>query len=172
MPGDAGKPSTIGLSEEKFVDVPNRRIQPHAAGERRRLLEVVKDQESCTVLRSSSALAGVSQKCWPTFLDGNDPRTAECLYPEEAAAIQQAAKRLKNGDLPIALRNDDESVLWYEHGPEDYSDSGALFYGLVPSLWLLASPLMPLPYRRFFFRVHFICLVGWLTQLRQKRGTE
>ena len=28
----------------------------------------------------------------------------------------QAAKLLKNGELPIAQRNDDESVLWYAHG--------------------------------------------------------
>ena len=56
----------------------------------------------------------------------------------------QAAKRLKSGELPIAVRNDDESVLWYQHGPEDDSDSGALFYGdyLLYGYWPWRMPLL------------------------------
>lgn len=40
----------------------------------------------------------------------------------------QAAKRLRRGVLPVAARNDDESILWYTHGPKHYYTSGALFY--------------------------------------------
>ena len=60
----------------------------------------------------------------------------------------QAAKRLKSGELPIAMRNDDQSVLWYEHGPDDYSDSGALFYGdyLLYGYWPWRMPLLIVAY--------------------------
>ena len=68
MPGHAGKPSTIGLSEEKFVDVPNPRIQPHAAREWRRLLEVVKGQESSPDFAIEQRSSGAQSEVLADFL--------------------------------------------------------------------------------------------------------
>ena len=60
----------------------------------------------------------------------------------------QAAKLLKQGELPIALRNDDESVLWYEHQPKDLLSDGALFYGdyLLFGYWPWRMPLLIVAY--------------------------
>ena len=62
----------------------------------------------------------------------------------------QAAKLLKNGELPIAQRNDDESVLWYAHQPKDLLSDGALFYGdyLLYGYW---------PWRMPWLILAFVC---------------
>ena len=66
---------------------------------------------------SSNTPAAPSRRCWP--ISWEQIRSRNSLMPliPRRSRPSQAAKRLNSGDLPIALRNDDESVLWYEHGP-------------------------------------------------------
>ena len=60
----------------------------------------------------------------------------------------QAAKRLKKGELPIAARNDDESVFWHRHKSEDFVADGALFYGdyLLYGYWPWRMPWLVLAF--------------------------